>query len=433
MEVETQMVTLRALAEERAITVSTDSAKSRLECSKMKFDCLAMCRYCLATTPGLEVCAQTSCPWGKRYVACADCRAQHWLHTDECDACFTQRVVTQRYEAAVAGPGLALQHLAPAVRVKDVVAALESNSHLTIYVAKRLLDYKVATTLKGLWVPAGNGSWRVPLNAIVLDEETGAFVCARVCKKIPVSLRKLKDAAALEGTKASKPCGAKGGLLDVNALLSDPYCELDGVATLASVVLRPPGKVATSNANFWNASASCKRLFSCIIVCSWGAVSLTRVMLPTADVSCDTDEQAEYGQWSNTLPSTFVDGSTSESVRQLLDEATKLRNNVFAAFGQTPPTRPLRGFGLVSNPTALHRDCERSEKMDIGCVSVLWAVGSERAHYIPEWGLQVDAGQETAVLEMPKANLHGTEPATDTPWGRTAIGVFEAWRTSKKV
>eukprot|EP01052_Picozoa_sp_SAG31_P045983 SAG31_NODE_8616_length_1419_cov_1.357576_1_plen_118_part_10 len=108
-------------------------------------------------------------------------------------------------------------------------------------------------------------------------------------------------------------------------------------------------------------------------------------------------------------------------VWQLLDEATTLRINVIAMCGQTPPMWPLRGFGLVSNPTTLHQDCERSEKMGRGCVSMLWVVGRERAHYIPEWGLQVDARPETTVLELPKANMHGTEPATDTPWGRTAI------------
>eukprot|EP01052_Picozoa_sp_SAG31_P042245 SAG31_NODE_6648_length_1939_cov_1.333152_2_plen_98_part_00 len=71
----------------------------------------------------------------KESMACANSIAQHWT-THECDACFTQRVVTQWHEAVVAGPRRQLQHLALVVRVKD------AGMVFTIYVAKWLLDSK---------------------------------------------------------------------------------------------------------------------------------------------------------------------------------------------------------------------------------------------------------------------------------------------------
>ena len=57
------------------------------------------------------------------------------------------------------------------------------------------------------------------------------------------------------------------------------------------------------------------------------------------------------------------------------------------------------------------------------CVSVLWAQGTPRGHFLPEYGLRLLAGKDVAVLERPKKNVHGTEASTtgSSDWGRTAI------------
>ena len=72
---------------------------------------------------------------------------------------------------------------------------------------------------------------------------------------------------------------------------------------------------------------------------------------------------------------------------------------------------------------------ETKQEMCTDCVSVLWAQGTPRGHFLPEYGLRLVAEKDVAVLERPKKNVHGTEAAqTDgSKWGRTAIAAFEAW------
>ena len=68
------------------------------------------------------------------------------------------------------------------------------------------------------------------------------------------------------------------------------------------------------------------------------------------------------------------------------------------------------------------------------CVSVLWAQGTPRGHFLPEYGIRLLAGKDVAVLERPKKNVHGTEASTtgSSEWGRIAIAAFEAWGTCSK-
>ena len=67
--------------------------------------------------------------------------------------------------------------------------------------------------------------------------------------------------------------------------------------------------------------------------------------------------------------------------------------------------------------------------MDAECVSVLFASGKPRWHYVYEWGLGAQAGKDCAIMERPKACLHGNEACLEgEPWGRECFGAFEAWK-----
>ena len=60
---------------------------------------------------------------------------------------------------------------------------------------------------------------------------------------------------------------------------------------------------------------------------------------------------------------------SSREVHDVVEEANALREEMIRAVGIS-----ARGVGIVRNPMAPHRDCEKTKRMDGDCVSVLWRV-----------------------------------------------------------
>jgi hypothetical protein len=80
----------------------------------------------------------------------------------------------------------------------------------------------------------------VPVDGIVVDGDTGEFVCACVRMVMGGNLRGLKKFLASDCTP-SAPCGAKGGPARVREFVTGVGEKLDGVSTLASLRLKVPG------------------------------------------------------------------------------------------------------------------------------------------------------------------------------------------------
>ena len=213
--------------------------KKLLHGLKEKWPGRQKCRFCQSTTE-LVVCPQADCPWGPSgdYAVCSKCREESW-EDDKCEACRVQDDVnmkaSQATETAVAlfearGPQLVRASLQPAACVEH---------GWVMYSAKRILTEVDGKRLKGLW-PCGIAAMDVPVDGIVVDVDTGEFVCARVRMVMGGNLPGLKKDLASDGTP-SAPCGAKGGPARISEFLTGVGEKLDGVSTLASLRLKVPG------------------------------------------------------------------------------------------------------------------------------------------------------------------------------------------------
>ena len=358
-----------------------------------KWPGLSRCRYCLGGRE-LEVCTSTSCPYQQQYAVCGACRQL----SPGCDGCRLQR----RTDAAVVRATAELKFLLEPTAPPGLKRVRRLRCGWTLYTARRRVTRVEANKFKGMW-DEGLCYLPVPLNAVVVDDETGELVVARVEWQMGVPLQTLQR--EIEGNpQPSQACGAKGGPVDVRRFLTEPHPipALDGVSTLASLRLATP---KSPKANFWT--------------------------LAGTYISCQTEQPTSWSQWGNTVDAVFSQSDETPALKWVLEVANECRAAVLEAAGaqQRPPGRELRGCGIVQDPTACHRDCESKEEMCDDCVSVLWAQKTERAHLIPEWGLRVVAGKEVAVLERPKKNVHGTVPCpAGERWGRVAIACFEQWK-----
>ena len=117
-----------------------------------------------------------------------------------------------------------------------------------MYLAKRILPADEGKHLKGLF-GCGPTPMDVPVGAIVVDADTGEFVCARVRAAMGGNLPALKK-DLVGDAKPSAPCGAKGGPANVKEFVTGVGETLDGVSTLASLRLKVPG----AGRNFWTLS-----------------------------------------------------------------------------------------------------------------------------------------------------------------------------------
>ena len=223
-----------------------------------------------------------------------------------------------------------------------------------MYTAKRILAEVDSKRLKGLW-PCGPDAMDVPVGGIVIDDDTGEFVCARVRKVMGGNLPGLKKDLASDG-KPSAPCGAKGGPACVQEFVTGVGERLDGVSTLASLRF----KVSGAGCNFWT--------------------------LIGEYLSCQDESIKDYSQWSHTPDALFSQGDHSihpfsiswvteliytiglraraggtrlATTALFLQVANELRASVLHAIGAParPTTRPLDGIGIIKSPTAFHRDC----------------------------------------------------------------------------
>ena len=222
-----------------------------------------------------------------------------------------------------------------------------------MYTAKRILAEVDSKRLKGLW-PCGPDAMDVPVGGIVIDDDTGEFVCACVRKVMGGNLACLKKDLASDG-KPSAPCGAKGGPTCVREFVSGVGEKLDGVSTLASLRLKVPG----AGCNFWTFIGEY--------------------------LSCKDESIKDYSQWSHTPDALFSQGDTAihpfsfswvteliytiglraraggtrDTTALFLQVANELRASVLHAIGAParPTTRPLDGIGIIKSPTAFHRDC----------------------------------------------------------------------------
>ena len=100
-----------------------------------------------------------------------------------------------------------------------------------MYTAKRILAQVDSKRLKGLW-PCGPAAMDVPVDGIVVDVDTGEFVCACVRMVMGGNLPGLKKDIAADG-KPSAPCGAKGGPARVKEFVTGVGEKLDGVSMLS--------------------------------------------------------------------------------------------------------------------------------------------------------------------------------------------------------
>jgi hypothetical protein len=225
--------------------------------------------------------------------------------------------------------------------------------------------------------------------------------------------------------KPSKPCGSKGGKVDVRQWLTGHYNATDGV---------DHGSALTA----YHGSALTAYHGSALSGCVTGIATLASLKfkrqsnfwtLGGSYISCETGNETSYGQWSKFLEAQFAEaGNSTPSINEFLEGANTLRDVVMGASGvkQRPRERPLGGVGVVREATAIHFDCERQQTMDAGCVSVLWAHGDPQLHHVPEFGVAAAASAANALLESPKEHAHAVERGGKN--GRTAVAAFEHWR-----
>ena len=235
------------------------------------------CRFCLSTSE-LEVCQQADCPWGGDYAVCAACREKSW-QGGKCEGCCVQADVDAKAAAAAAAAATLFEARGPELVRAAVQPTACVERGWVMYLAKRILPADEGKHLKGLF-GCGPTPMDVPVGAIVVDADTGEFICARVRAAMGGNLPALKK-DLVGDAKPSAPCGAKGGPANVKEFVTGVGETLDGVSTLASLRLKVPG----AGRNFWTLSGDY--------------------------VSARDESIKSYSQWSSTPDAVFSQGESA--------------------------------------------------------------------------------------------------------------------------
>ena len=182
-----------------------------------------VCRFC-QSRQNVCVCPGARCPWQHQYGVCEGCRAG-WAG-GVCEGC------------TVVADADALEHLA-LERAQLIFTGLPKQElvHVgvfrgwSIFKAQRILDSRQAKQLKGLWPEQlGISALVIKPNTIVVTEGGDGklkLVLALISAPVLTSVHSIEKEIR-RSAKPSKPCGSKGGKIDVREWLSGRYNATDG-------------------------------------------------------------------------------------------------------------------------------------------------------------------------------------------------------------